>query len=142
MPSSRRDLRHLLPPLLLMVLIFAMSSVPAFGEAHFFADRIAGGLLPGWLTPVAPWLDRYLSHVVHVTEYGLLTLLWIRALVRIPTLSRHATLLAWSIAALYGATDEFHQMFVPGRSASLEDWLKDIAGAALAVLLWQYWPRR
>ena len=33
------------------------------------------------------------------------------------------------IAALYGVTDEIHQAFVPGRTASVWDWLADAAGA-------------
>jgi len=34
--------------------------------------------------------------------------------------------------ALYGAIDEFHQYFVPGRTTSLKDWLADVIGGCLA----------
>ena len=34
----------------------------------------------------------------------------------------------------YGATDEWHQSFVPGRSTELADWIADTAGAAGAPL--------
>ncbi len=37
---------------------------------------------------------------------------------------------------LYGASDEFHQYFVPGRSASLWDMAADLLGGVLAVLFW------
>ena len=37
---------------------------------------------------------------------------------------------------LYGVSDEFHQSFVPGRSASAIDLLGDVLGAVLAVTLW------
>jgi VanZ family protein len=41
-----------------------------------------------------------------------------------------AALIALAIAVAYGATDEFHQWFVPGRTMSFYDWIADAAGAA------------
>ena len=52
---------------------------------------------------------------------------------------------AWrwaAVAAFYGITDELHQMFVPGRSADVLDFLADAAGAVLAVALWLHYRRR
>lgn len=40
---------------------------------------------------------------------------------------------ASAIAAGYGATDEWHQSFVPGRSADIHDWFADAAGALLGA---------
>ena len=37
------------------------------------------------------------------------------------------------MAACYGISDEIHQIFVPGRDASLYVWVADCAGAALAA---------
>ena len=37
------------------------------------------------------------------------------------------------LASVYGATDEWHQGFVPGREVSALDWLADTAGAAIAA---------
>lgn len=50
-------------------------------------------------------------------------------------------LLPWLIAALYAASDEIHQLFVPGRSGQLSDVILDSAGAlagvaAFAVICW------
>lgn len=36
--------------------------------------------------------------------------------------------------SLYGASDEFHQSFVPGRSPDWRDWLADTGGVILGVL--------
>ena len=36
---------------------------------------------------------------------------------------------AWAIAVAYAATDEWHQSFVPGRTADVGDWFADAAGA-------------
>lgn len=37
--------------------------------------------------------------------------------------------------ALYAASDEFHQLFVPGRSGQISDVLLDSAGVCFGVLL-------
>ena len=44
---------------------------------------------------------------------------------------RRACLGAVIGASLYGVSDEFHQLFVPGRMCDPMDWLVDTAGAAL-----------
>ncbi|PNY82844.1 antibiotic resistance protein VanZ [Deinococcus koreensis] len=41
--------------------------------------------------------------------------------------------LALVIAVWWGALDEVHQAFVPGRDAGVQDWLFDLAGASLGV---------
>jgi VanZ family protein len=40
------------------------------------------------------------------------------------------------ITSLYGATDEVHQYFVPGRNCNAWDWLADTVGAALGATLY------
>ena len=42
------------------------------------------------------------------------------------------------IASLYGLLDELHQLLVPGRSADVLDWLADVSGSVLAVLIIKY----
>ena len=39
------------------------------------------------------------------------------------------------VVVLYAASDEFHQLFVPSREASVRDVLIDSAGAILALIL-------
>ena len=45
------------------------------------------------------------------------------------------------LASAYGASDEWHQSFVPGRSSDVFDWVADTAGAALGVTLYTGWLR-
>jgi VanZ family protein len=56
--------------------------------------------------------------------------------------SRRAALLALLISVAYGAADELHQSFVPGRDVSLRDWTADSIGALIVVLaLTLFWSR-
>ncbi len=42
---------------------------------------------------------------------------------------------AWLVATLYAASDELHQLFVPGRSGQVTDVLLDSTGAIAGVLI-------
>jgi VanZ family protein len=43
------------------------------------------------------------------------------------------------LVVLYGASDEVHQMFVPGRTAALDDLLADTIGACVGASLCWAW---
>ena len=73
--------------------------------------------------------------VAHFSVYGLLGTLLCRAL----RPGWRGAVLALVIASFFGATDEWHQSFVPGRDADVMDWLADTSGAALAVGLYCFW---
>jgi VanZ family protein len=47
--------------------------------------------------------------------------------------SARSAVAAWAIASGYGATDEWHQSFVDGRSADVRDWFADATGALLGA---------
>jgi len=123
-----------------MALIFSASS-----------DRLSFRHSSRIIGPIVRWLFPHLSdHAVrnivfgvrkgaHMTEYGILALLLWRPL-RKPVQSQ-AHVWHWpaagfvlSLVALYAASDEFHQRFVPSREASVWDVLLDILGAVLALL--------
>jgi VanZ family protein len=50
-------------------------------------------------------------------------------------LRNNALMYAGLFSALYGMTDELHQYFVPMRSCELLDWIADVAGIAVGMLL-------
>ncbi|HEY7817189.1 MAG TPA: VanZ family protein [Vicinamibacteria bacterium] len=73
------------------------------------------------------------DYVLHGAGYAVLAVLSVRALAssafRGLTIAQVAGGIA--IAAVYGLTDEWHQLHVPGRDASLLDALADFVGASL-----------
>lgn len=86
----------------------------------------------------APGFTRwfpYFDKVTHFFIYGLLATLTLRWLGS----RRWAPWLAIAAASLFGASDEWHQSFVPGRSCEVADWVADTLGAALAVSLFRRW---
>ena len=77
------------------------------------------------LTDDMSWLPIS-DKVIHVGLYGVFggTLAWGRIRTRVGW--HHALLVA--AGALYGVSDEWHQAFVPGRTASFLDWIADVTG--------------
>jgi VanZ family protein len=70
--------------------------------------------------------------IEHFVFYGGLALVALRATAggRLAGVTPGALVAAWAIASVYG---EFHQWFVPGRSAEVADWLADTLGAVTAM---------
>ncbi|MBF0613663.1 MAG: VanZ family protein [Magnetococcales bacterium] len=77
----------------------------------------------------------------HLVAYGFMAIMAWLAL-RQWTLLRHCWLWAWVYAVGYGITDEWHQLFVPGRYGDLLDLLADALGAALAIALVELYRAR
>lgn len=90
------------------------------------------------------WFARFLMHVfsedtaqfivrkgAHFTIYTCLGFCVYRAL---PAM-KHKWLIALLICVLYAASDEWHQSFIPNRSAALKDVLLDSCGSGLGLLL-------
>ena len=77
--------------------------------------------------------------VLHAVEYSILSLLCYRAFrwAAGPTVARRAVVLAIVTASGYGLTDEAHQLFVPFRESSWQDWLADTIGAVIGALSWR-----
>ena len=102
------------PPVVQMALIFALSSMTGRQV----------GRLP---FAVADW-------VAHAALFGALAALLLRAFASgaWDAVTGRAAILAAALAALYGATDEYHQRFVPGRSVSGMDLIVDAVGASAA----------
>jgi len=79
----------------------------------------------------------------HVAVYAVLGALYFNAVTAGGgRASARRTILAFLLTVAFGASDEWHQSFVPGRSGKLGDWLADALGAALAMGLGWWLARR
>jgi len=72
--------------------------------------------------------------LLHTAEYGGLAFLLCRAWRGEGFRGRTATLLAVLLASLYGASDEWHESFVPLRTPDVLDWLADTLGSAIGAV--------
>jgi VanZ family protein len=48
-------------------------------------------------------------------------------------LCKYSLISSFFFTLLYGASDEFHQYFIPGRTCDIFDWLADVIGAVFAI---------
>jgi VanZ family protein len=84
--------------------------------------------------PEIPYVDK----VLHFGAYAVLGALLAFGAAR----SRLRMAAALAIGLLYGASDEIHQMFVPGRSPDVLDWAADAAGVITACYFYTRWRSR
>ena len=87
-------------------------------------------------TPQQRWLDLLLEKAGHAFEYAILAALLTRALASGRNARGRAFLAAVVFSWLYALSDEFHQSFVPGRTAGWSDVLFDWIGAMGGAWLW------
>jgi VanZ family protein len=101
-----------IPPLVYMVAIFNVSS-----QSEPFPELTA----------------HVWDKLLHTVEYAGLGFLVYRALVGEGLGGWSATLLTILIVSAYGATDEWHQAYVPLRTADVQDWMVDTLGAGFGA---------
>lgn len=77
----------------------------------------------------------------HVTEYLCLYFAVLFALHRWDLRGKRLFWTAFAMTVAYACTDEFHQLFVPGRSGQFTDVLVDSSGA-FAVSVFASWRQR
>ncbi len=105
------------PALLIMAVIFAASGTP-------------GSDLPEFGT-----LDLAFKKGGHLLGYALLGAAYLHGLAGGLWGNRRVRLLAILLAGLYSMTDEFHQSFIAGRTASPVDVGIDTVGASVGAFL-------
>jgi VanZ family protein len=108
-----------LPAVLMMATLYGLSAIPGNPNKMFFlhADKI-----------------------LHLIAYSVLTFS-LCLCIRKQRWSNHPylyALLVLIVGGLFGAFDEYHQSYVPGRDVSLYDWYADMAGITTSLLIWVF----
>lgn len=132
-----RFLKYWLPVVLWMVLIFGAST--GLGRPEN-TSRIIRPLLH-WLYPKMPeetieQIHFAIRKSAHFVEYSILGVLLSRLIHWDAAWAACRSREFWTalvLAALYAASDEFHQKFVPGREAAVRDVLIDSCGAGFGL---------
>lgn len=79
-------------------------------------------------------LTYIVRKTAHVTEYLILAILMYNALYNF---NINNIKLAFLLSVIYSCTDEFHQLFVPGRTGRLVDVLIDSIGIIIGLYLYK-----
>jgi len=74
-----------------------------------------------------------LRKAAHMSEYAFLAVVYLGNFSQYKKTYSKRYILAWAAAVLYAASDEFHQLFVEGRSGQFSDVCIDGGGALLGV---------
>lgn len=117
-----------------------------FSTHTFTAENTSRVITPiiRWLFPHAtPHFIALANHLIrkgaHVFEYFIFSLLLLNAF-----RNKRAWKLKWALVVilivfLYASSDEFHQIFVPGRGPSFHDVMLDTAAGILAQIAAWAW---
>jgi VanZ family protein len=126
--------------------------ISIFSTGAFTSENTSRIIIPvlHWLFPRLPMetlllIHHYVRKSAHFTEYFILSLLLLRGIRG----ENRGTKLAWALLAIaivacYASLDEFHQSFVPGRTAAVPDVLIDTSGGIAAqaiaalVVMWAH----
>ena len=132
-------LKHWLPVLIWLGVIFLGST-----------DMLSAEHTSRFLVPFLRWIDPQISFTTlnaiqlgirklgHLTEYAVLAMLLWRALrsgTRWQMRMSISFLVAALASAIFAASDEFHQSFVPSRTASPNDVMIDVLGALIGLTI-------
>lgn len=72
--------------------------------------------------------DSLIKESLHLVEFAILYGFWVLAFLTFGELSKRSNRIAVALSIVYAFVDEFHQSFVPSRSATVIDLVKDVIG--------------
>jgi len=107
--------------------IYYFTEQPVFNDEHTLRFFYIIGL-PEAMIRIIDFVVRKLAHVALFFTLAFFALQVVRRW-------RWEYITAWAFASVYGMTDEWHQLFVPGRSGKLSDVLIDAIGALILIAI-------
>jgi VanZ family protein len=124
-----------------MLLIFSVSAdTKSYRHSSALLEPLLHWLFPQMTQAHVELIHHLFRKTGHLTEYALLALLLWRGL-RQPQKGIHHPWrwdeagLSLAIVFLYAASDEFHQIFVPMRTALVSDVFIDTVGGVIGLML-------
>ena len=133
-----RFVRYWMPAIVWMAIIFLGST-----------DMLSAEHTSRFLVPFLRWIDPQISLAAlnaiqfgirklgHLTEYAILAMLLWRALRGTLRSARNLGIasMVFMVSAVFAASDEFHQSFIPSRTASSRDVMIDICGTLVGLTI-------
>ena len=117
MPSKLVRLLLILAPFAYMIFVWILSSLPS--------DAIIDTNYS---------FDNAFKESLHLIEFGILYGFWVLFLLVLNKFNLKTNVIVAVISILYALTDEIHQSFIPYRSATVIDFIKDTIG--VLVVFW------
>lgn len=111
-------LKYHLPVIIFCLVIFIESSIPsdAFPILEF------------------EWSDKIIHFLIYLVLFFTFNFSFSNQ-DKFFLIKMHSLSASLFFTALYGATDEIHQFFVPGRTCDIYDWIADVFGAVFALFI-------
>ncbi|WP_455537628.1 VanZ family protein [Terrisporobacter sp.] len=126
-----------------MLFIFSMSSQNGQKSSNTSKQtiRVVLSLVPGFEKQSEDMKEKTVEKLqfitrksAHFTAYMILGILTTLLILQFENIQKKPQW-AFLICVLYAASDEFHQLFVPGRAGQLRDVLIDSSGSILGIVI-------
>ena len=133
-----KKLKYFIPAICWTIFIFIMSHTngnDSSSQSNFIAKLILEFINIDHNT-----LTFMIRKIAHMSEYAILLLLLYYALSNV--ISKHTLSLSLLVTFIYACSDEFHQLFIPGRSGQFKDVLIDTSGALIMLMIIFLWQRK
>jgi VanZ family protein len=119
-----------------LIVIFLFSNQAATGSSAL-SGTVVDTIKP-WLQSIPESILTFLTRKsAHIGLYFVLGVLTYNVAIEYRLRAKQQVMYSWIFVIAYAMTDEFHQMFVPGRSGEVRDVLIDAVAGLLGIGL--YW---
>ncbi len=127
-----KKLKYFIPAIIWMIFIFIMSHTngnESSNQSNFIVKIVLEFININHET-----LSFMIRKIAHMSEYAILLLFIYYGLYKTITY-KYQLLISLLITFIYACSDEFHQLFIPGRSGQFIDILIDTSGALIMLLI-------
>jgi len=144
--SHKNKITPWIPAMIWMVVIFYMSSQPAW-ESNSISKGITEQIIEilrrlisldietGTWDSLIPELNHYLRKAAHFSAYFILGIFVTFTLIK-NGFKKKAFYISFLFCLLFAISDEVHQLYVPGRGGMLKDVILDSLGSLTGIMLY------